>query len=394
MSDIDSFLGSSASEAGESEFAGYDMERAHAESSQKGPCRNFVFTQYNVDDNPIEMYLKAKMPLQYVVYQHEIGKKNGTHHLQGYVQLKNNNWTWQRIAALNPLEDGVKGKGSRIAWAYGSSEANDLYCTKSDTRCPGTSVVKWGTPKFAVGRRAEMSQRESTDQMLLDAYRGVFDPHASEEHTLFAIRHDAQLKVARSLCHVPLKSFDTKVIFHFGVSRSGKTWNALLGIYDYAFNKSKNKNTATLIGHADLTPAHDNGCEESGVKKHISPMSYEVTSFSEGKPWFDGYTGQQRLVINEVGPGRLDFRNLLLLTDRAGGMFPVKHGSVMRNWNEVHITSNYHPREWFPKERDVSPLMNRVWCVIHYPNMHPSQAHLQNRSWDDMTEDDEGVFAA
>lgn len=63
--------------------------------------------------------------------------------------------------------------------------------------------------------------------------------------------------------------------------------------------------------------------------------------------WFDGYVGQ-RIVILDDYRGEYKIQLLLKLLDRYPMSVPIKGGFV--NWapKKVYITSNIHPKCWYP----------------------------------------------
>lgn len=330
----------------------YDLEEegpVHEEawSQQRNPrLRQFVFTQYNWEDDPREIYNGL---YSYIIFQLEEGASNGTRHIQGYCQLKEQT-SVKSIRGRNPLVKGQKGKGAWIAPARGTTKQNQDYCSKEDTRVPGTAPTEEGVPRKSNSREtnASIGRVTSRDKMLLEAVEGTFDHRKSQDHLLCAIKHAPLLRVAATLSSRPPRMFpDTRLFIHVGVSRSGKSYNAKYGVYD---------ENGRRIGYNTETPDF-----------------FEVKMFQkDGSPWFDGYVDQTRLIINEVGPLGLSWPKLLEITDVSGGNFDRKGGSVLRNWSEVHLTSNYDPREWFADYVDLQPLLNRTTKIFHYTKTHPT----------------------
>lgn len=78
-----------------------------------------------------------------------------------------------------------------------------------------------------------------------------------------------------------------------------------------------------------------------------------------GSPWFDGYTGQDVLLLDDfAGSGsgyRLD--KTLVLLDKYQPRLPIKGGHTYLLATHVYVTTNIHPRDWFKWEgRDVQWL--------------------------------------
>lgn len=75
--------------------------------------------------------------------------------------------------------------------------------------------------------------------------------------------------------------------------------------------------------------------------------------------WYDGYTGQSTIILDEFDPRVIPYRRLLRLADRYPLSLPVKGGFVECVATRVVITHNLHPREWYRGE-DISPLLRRA----------------------------------
>lgn len=107
--------------------------------------RNWCFTLNNYTEEE-ENNLKSELPrVKYIVFQREIGE-NGTHHLQGYLELD----CVQRISFLKKIN-------ARAHWEkrFGSQDDAIKYCKKEDTREPGTEPFERGEKANANGIRKD-----------------------------------------------------------------------------------------------------------------------------------------------------------------------------------------------------------------------------------------------
>lgn len=307
---------------------------------------SFVFTSYDIERDP-SVYYQPISP-SYLRWQIERCPTTQKLHIQGFCQLSKQVY-FTRIKACDSACHFEKTRGT--------ADEADAYCSKEDTRVSGP--YQWGTMR-SDGRH----NRRSADDILLEVLHGTFNPRASDANSIFYARHHGQIQRIKELQEAPT-SFDTKVFIHFGVPGSGKTYNARHGIYD---------ENNTLVRH--MTPAE--------AESH----TYEVTMFQEGTgtPWFDRYNGQKRIVINEFGRGKFKYTDLLTLTDQYPGTFQAKGSSIIRRWDEVHITSNFSPREWYTQWTtcDAGPFMRRITKAIHYEKPHETQLQATSRTWDDI----------
>lgn len=81
------------------------------------------------------------------------------------------------------------------------------------------------------------------------------------------------------------------------------------------------------------------------------------------QPWFDGYRGQETLIIDEF-EGQIPFRILLSILDIYPLTAQVKGLTCEAHWKRVIITSNLDWLDWYPEiqRKDITPLQRR----IHY----------------------------
>lgn len=85
-----------------------------------------------------------------------------------------------------------------------------------------------------------------------------------------------------------------------------------------------------------------------------------------GDRWFDGYWGQEAALFDDFdGTEGFHFRMMLKVLDRYPLQVPVKGGFVAWIPKRIYITSNVNPKDWYVKEKDVSPLLRRFTDVIY-----------------------------
>jgi hypothetical protein len=87
-----------------------------------------------------------------------------------------------------------------------------------------------------------------------------------------------------------------------------------------------------------------------------------------GQCWFDGYTGQEVVLFEEVRGNTFQFSHLLQLLDPYDLLVEVKGSSVMFTPRTIYITSPYSPQQCFPNlaaEDKLSQLLRRI-KVTHF----------------------------
>jgi len=82
------------------------------------------------------------------------------------------------------------------------------------------------------------------------------------------------------------------------------------------------------------------------------------------KGWFCGYEDQKALLIDDFqGAEEIAYGKFLRMTDGYPRILQVKGGSVQSRWTEVWITSNVHPKHWYPQGMTAA-LARRITSVV------------------------------
>ena len=97
------------------------------------------------------------------------------------------------------------------------------------------------------------------------------------------------------------------------------------------------------------------------------------------KGWFDGYAGEETVIIDEMYGHRYAWSFLLQLLDRYPLLVPYKGGFHQFNSRRIVMTSNEHPRKWYDEEKvhctwENSPLRRRINRLIHMTEIHKGLA--------------------
>lgn len=111
------------------------------------------------------------------------------------------------------------------------------------------------------------------------------------------------------------------------------------------------------------------GCGKSRRAWDEFPDLYAVpVPARRSAAWFDGYSGQDAVLIDDFLGNEYDIGFLLKLLDRYPLRVPVK-GSF-RNWRPavIIITSNVDPRDWYPEASVESraALRRRITSITHF----------------------------
>lgn len=82
--------------------------------------------------------------------------------------------------------------------------------------------------------------------------------------------------------------------------------------------------------------------------------------------WWDGYTQQRVVILDDFDPSHMCLRNLLHLLDRYPLSVPVKGSFVNFNSPIIYITCDRHPSELY-NQREFSQILRRLTAIVPFP---------------------------
>lgn len=203
-----------------------------------------------------------------------------------------------------------------------SSAAED-YVWKEDSRVMGTQFEK-GT------RPLSRARKQDWEKILESAKNGKFEEIPAD----ILVRNYSAIKRIRVDNLVPVTRDNIFVNVYWGLTGTGKTFSAHREISDLG------------LPYFDKNPL---------------------------TKWWDGYRGQSLVLIDEFA-GRIDIINLLRWLDRYPCTVEVKGFSVPLEGDKFWITSNLHPRDWYPEapRAHQDALLRRLHNVKHFVTLPPS----------------------
>lgn len=289
--------------------------------------RNWMFTINNPteEDNPT---LWEGLGVRWCCWQKEKGQE-GTEHYQGYAQLEKKS----RLSALKKIN-------SRAHWEprKGSHQQAKQYVTKADTRVDGP--FEYGDPVVTAGQRTDV---EEVKKALKE---GKSDYHLWENHTAFMMKNHRAVNVYR---RVLTQAGETKrkdgceVIILWGEAGAGKTTKAM---------------------------------EMCGEDVYWKPRGN----------WWDGYEGQETVVIDEFY-GWLPFDDVCRMVNMAPWQVETKGGSAAFRAHRFIITSNKAPKEWYDWKKCCKQALSRRVTKIYYlgfevPNDRTTPRYIKEVDFD------------
>lgn len=86
--------------------------------------------------------------------------------------------------------------------------------------------------------------------------------------------------------------------------------------------------------------------------------------------WFNGYTGQRCIIMDDISGRMLPFEYILKITGNDPLDVELKGGREPAKWEEVIITSNYNPLGWYTRiweenEESKAAFFRRICTIIH-----------------------------
>lgn len=277
--------------------------------------RNWCFTINNYDKMDPHILSDMKRELsaaRYWVFGREVAPDTGTKHLQGCVAFENPQW-FNRVKRMLP-------HGAHIEWCRGSCEQNITYCKKDG------DWEEYGDPPMTQKRKGEMGAetqqakwRKIGDMAKEGKMEELLEEFPRETivsyRTLKLIRNDMLSRKAKPLSG-PLEN-----IYYWGESGCGKTARA----------------------------------------DREWPDAFSMTIPKQGvQAWWDGYDGQETVIINDVSVFNKSFTDeLKTWTEHRVITGQVKGSMIRLRPKRFVITSQYTIDEIWDDEKTRAALHRR-----------------------------------
>lgn len=235
--------------------------------------------------------------MTYLCYQRECCKTTERFHWQGYVEFKSR----KRLKTAVKFFREICGKAVHLEIARGSPQQCIDYCKKDETSVEGT-FRQFGTiSQHKQGKRSDV----------VDSLEMIKNGKSVIE---IIDKHPNQVNLEKRLDSIKLR------IDHL---KAKKTLRMLHVTYIYGppgTGKSK------LIWEKCSQENYD---------------FYKPTISNDRKIWFDLYSGEQVIWLDDINLNQLDRQYILQLLDIYPLLLPTKGSFVYANYTKVFITSNY-----------------------------------------------------
>lgn len=263
------------------------------------PRIGYCFTYNNyTDETVLKLRAWIEDTCKYGCYQKEVAPTTGTHHLQGYISLK-------KKARMTTIQKKLVVLGIQLTLinANGTPAQNRAYCSKEG----GNEFWEFGNINI-VGQGSRTDLTPACDKIL---GKRPMSAVASEHPEVYVKYHKGLSALAKVTDEVPRET-EMDITVLFGDAGTGKSTKARM--------------YAKLYGEY-----------------------YTLGVPSGGVVWFDGYNGEDTLIIDEF-KGWIQPTYLNQLIDKFKMELPVKGAFVNRKFTHVFITSNYAPEDWWSEK--------------------------------------------
>ncbi len=253
--------------------------------------RNCCFTSYKLDADFVNW---SSLPdnVRYLTYQSELCPSTGRSHLQGYIEFAG-------PVALGGIRTTLGDSSVHVERRRGSATQAAEYCRKASSRIEGPNATL-GT----ISRQGNRGDLETACEIVRESgIAGLME----ENPTAFIKYPRGFREYSFSHSIYSHKSRAVQVYVLWGPTGTGKTRAA----HAYA--------------------------QESGFSLQVFGRDL----------WFDGYSGQSTLILDEFCGSVCRLQLLLQLIDRYPVRLPIKGGHVWAEFDTVIITANYPPLQWY-----------------------------------------------
>ncbi|AUM61632.1 Rep [uncultured virus] len=262
-------------------------------------------------NNPVNNEIPAGFPdVEYAVWQREKGAQ-GTEHLQGYVVFSGKKRRqWVNSHCVKAHWEGRKGN---------HSQAKE-YCTKADTRIAGPWECGHEPAPAEPGKRSDLLSLKRA----LDA--GATEGQIASDPTTFPVWAKYWKAIPR----------------YRMLTGKQRDWPVFTQVIWGPPGVGKSRKARDLAG----------------------PEAFWVNKPAGQTVWWDGYIGQEVIVIDEFY-GWIAFDQMCRLLDRYPMSVETKGSATPMLAKKVIITSNVPPLEWY---KNMAPLrLNALWRRLEMP---------------------------
>lgn len=256
--------------------------------------RNWCFTYFYYLDEDID-YILDKIPSKGTIFQEEMCPTTQQPHLQGFIRFFKA-YTMKKVKKMF----GENRQHVHLEQARSPADAV-AYCRKGETRFG--EMYEQGDLEFKQGERTDLS-----------AIRVGFEQ---------GMTYDTLVR----------EHFSNFVRYHSGLSKA-KFFFDKARAFEY-----RQVEVIVITGVSNI--------RKTGITMSLF-KPFRLTQEKQGSMWFDGYDGEDTLLLDDFHGGWMPHAMLLGLLEGHSTRLATKGGSTWAAWTRVVITSNWDPHAWYP----------------------------------------------
>lgn len=299
-------------------------------------AKSWVFTINNPNENDLKC-VKAT-PNQRIIAFSEVGEE-GTPHIQGAIVFKNPK-RWK--AVRRALGDRAWTRKMVAEWNVAAE-----YCIKDGEMIRMENNTKQGARTDLIKFKDAIKSKKRPIEML----------------------EDADLM----MCMAKFPRFESRVTEIMAKERGRKYRHQNVVVRWGDTGTEKTRSALYTDEEPDVMRLDTYKFDDWGKKNSTIPH----------QNWFDGYEGEERLVLDEF-EGQVDEHVLLKWTEGHQTRLAVKGRFTYAEWTEVVITSNYHPRDWWGQGKISERLRRRIKKIEHWGALAKKPEVVPEESAEDM----------
>lgn len=255
--------------------------------------------------------------IEYICYQEECCPSTGKLHIQGYLEYKTS-------TTMNKIKKVLGDNTIHLEIRKGKKNQARDYCLKDESKTK--PFVELGNVKSIT----ECKQGKRND--IGDIYNMIKNNCSEDDIKEYDFAAYCKYYKCFKSCINDVK-------------------NKLSGTFN-------NIEVNVLIGNAGL------GKTSYIYDKHGAENCYALQKGNNDNLWFDGYHGQDVLIIDDFY-GNIKYGTMLNLIDGYKMKLEIKGGVTYSDWKYIYITSNQSPDKWY-KQGLTSALKRRINNVYEF----------------------------
>lgn len=328
-------------------------------------------------NNPTEHLAWPWVDLVYGIYQLEIAPDTGTEHFQGYVYFSKD----KRLSTVKALIPRA-----HLEVCRGTPAENRAYCSKEESRAPGTAPVEYGEFTLVPTSKGARSDITSALEYLQTAQStGNFDEvdFALQHTTVWAKYPNFVAKALNLSKRSPYRTGGWRGELLPSVAASVLAYQASLPVIGNGDRPDRDQFGGGILADGGLpvlirrrrpiplcyVEVHFGppGTGKSSALSESYPYAYRR---SPGK-WWDGYSGETTVVLDDFDGSWFTCTELLRILDSYAYRAEVKGCTVDLQALHFCISSNLHPDDWYPEHFKKVPahkvaIHRRINLVVEY----------------------------